>query len=104
MEQFLDLFQNLIHKAWETEPAFVVKVAAIVIILVFIATFISNHCLKWRCFLYNKKQGNVLFEIEDSISGFKMKPVPLKREKVPIPMRRTLSSQIAAIVWKKLRL
>ena len=85
------------EKAWAIDPTFYMKVSAIVIIGVFIATFVSNHYFRWKCFNFNVSRRDIVLEIEDSISGFKIKPVPLKRKKVAFPRRRTR----AAIVRKK---
>jgi hypothetical protein len=89
IEELMDFLKETMARVWAADPTFYMKVAAIVTIGIFLATFISNHYLRWKCFNFNVSRRDIVFEIEDSIAGFKMKPLPLKRKKVAFPRRRT---------------
>jgi hypothetical protein len=97
MQEFFDFFKSLIIKIWGIEPHIYLRVTCFVVVL----TFVSNHYLRWKCFVHNKKRGDVLFEVEDSVSGFKIRPHHLTPKKARAPKRAFLARRRTMLRFNK---
>lgn len=80
IDSLFSLLKQIAFSIWNANPSFFTIVMSIVVIMVFIGTFLSNHYFRWRCFKHNIAIKNVAIEVEDTVFGLKMKPVPLKNK------------------------